>query len=65
MAIETTTLNNGKVVLAQKDRHGYFGAVTYVNNMQAYAKAARLRKEGIAASVYIGPWSRVRYIAIA
>jgi hypothetical protein len=65
VAIETTKLNNGKVVLAKKDRHGYFGAVTYTNDTQAQAKAGMLTQEGVKASVYVGPWSRIRYIAIA
>jgi hypothetical protein len=64
MAIETTTLNNGTVVLAHTDKYGYFGAVTYVNTMQAYARVAKLRKAGIAATVYQSPQSRVRYIAL-
>jgi hypothetical protein len=63
--VETTTLNNGKVVLAKTDRHGYCGAVTYTNDTQASLKAASLRAQGIQAAIYIGPMSRIRYIAIA
>lgn len=65
MTIETTKLNNGKVVLAKTDRHGYCSAVTYTNDTQAQAKAALLLQAGVTAWVYVGPQSRVRYIAIA
>ena len=61
---QTTKLNNGRVVLARTDRHGYFGAVTYTNDTQARRQVASLIAEGVKATVYVGPWSRIRYIAL-
>jgi hypothetical protein len=64
VTVETTKLNNGRVVLARTDRHGYFGAVTYTNDAQAQRKVENLAALGVLATVYVGPWSRIRFIAI-
>jgi hypothetical protein len=64
MTLETTKLNNGVVVLASKDRYGYFGAATYMNSTQAQRKIDSLAQQGITAHIYQAPMSRVRYIVL-
>ena len=64
MDVPTTTLNNGVRVLAHTDRHGYFGAMTFVNKAQAEKKRLQLQTQGIAASVYQPRQGPVRYLII-
>lgn len=60
--IETTTLNNGTVVLAKTDKYGTHAAV-YVNFKQADRKVAELQALGIKASV-IGYGHPAKHIKI-
>jgi hypothetical protein len=62
--VTTTTLRNKTVVLAKTDKHGFFGAVSYMNDKQAVKKAMDLRAQGIDCSVYQAWGSSVRFIKI-